>query len=46
MISVVAYSLIEEAPNDIHFFWTISGYGELFRRYLLRPNYLPIHPSR
>ena len=23
-----------------------SGYGELFRRYLLRPNYLPIHPTR
>lgn len=30
MISVVAYSLIEEAPHDIHFFWTISGYSELF----------------
>lgn len=29
MISVVAYSLIEEAPHDIHFFWTISGYNEL-----------------
>jgi MFS superfamily sulfate permease-like transporter len=29
MISVVAYSLIEEAPHDIHFFWTISGYSEL-----------------
>lgn len=30
MISVVAYSLIEEAPHDIHFFWRISGYSELF----------------
>ena len=29
MISVVAYSLIEEAPHDVRFFWTISGYGEL-----------------
>ena len=29
MISVVAYSLIEEAPHDIHFFWSISGYSEL-----------------
>lgn len=29
MISVVAYSLIEEAPHDIHFFLTISGYIEL-----------------
>ncbi|KAK4553693.1 hypothetical protein LTR86_009191 [Recurvomyces mirabilis] len=30
MISVVAYSLIEEAPHDIRFFWRISGYNELF----------------
>jgi fatty acid desaturase len=22
------------------------GYGDLFRKYLLRPNYLPIHPTR
>lgn len=29
MISVVAYSLIEEAPHDIHFFYKISGYIEL-----------------
>jgi MFS superfamily sulfate permease-like transporter len=29
MISVVAYSLIEEAPHDIRFFWSISGYIEL-----------------
>ncbi|KAF2154258.1 hypothetical protein K461DRAFT_223409 [Myriangium duriaei CBS 260.36] len=29
MISVVAYSLIEEAPHDIHFFWKISGYQDL-----------------
>lgn len=29
MISVVAYSLIEEAPHDIHFFWQIRGYSEL-----------------
>ncbi|PNS16876.1 hypothetical protein CAC42_4840 [Sphaceloma murrayae] len=29
MISVVAYSLIEEAPHDISFFWRISGYSEL-----------------
>jgi MFS superfamily sulfate permease-like transporter len=29
MISVVAYSLIEEAPHDIRFFWRIGGYIEL-----------------
>ena len=29
MISVVAYSLIEEAPHDIHFFYRISGFNEL-----------------
>ncbi|TIA12085.1 hypothetical protein D6C81_07695 [Aureobasidium pullulans] len=29
MISVVAYSLIEEAPHDIHFFYSIRGYSEL-----------------
>ena len=29
MISVVAYSLIEEAPHDIQFFWQIRGWSEL-----------------
>ena len=29
MITIVAYSLIEEAPHDIHFFYSISGYIEL-----------------
>ena len=29
MITVVAYSLIEEAPHDIRFFYQISGYNEL-----------------
>jgi MFS superfamily sulfate permease-like transporter len=29
MISVVAYSLIEEAPHDLRFFWRIGGYIEL-----------------
>lgn len=29
MISVVAYSLIEEAPHDLHFFYRISGWSEL-----------------
>ncbi|KAF1992261.1 high affinity sulfate transporter 1 [Aulographum hederae CBS 113979] len=29
MISVVAYSLLEEAPHDIHFFIRIRGYSEL-----------------
>jgi len=29
MISVVAYSLIEEAPHDLHFFYHIRGYSEL-----------------
>lgn len=29
MISVVAYSLIEEAPHDIKFFFKIRGWGEL-----------------
>jgi fatty acid desaturase len=24
--------------------FVFRGYGELFRRYLLRPNYLPVHP--
>lgn len=30
MISVVAYSLIEEAPHDIAFFFSIRAYPELF----------------
>merc|ERR1712000_67416 len=29
MISVVAYSLMEEAPHDISFFFRIRGWGEL-----------------
>lgn len=29
MISVVAYSLMEEAPHDITFFWRIRGWKEL-----------------
>lgn len=29
MISVVAWSLIEEAPHDIAFFWRIRGWSEL-----------------
>ncbi|KAF2261307.1 high affinity sulfate transporter 1 [Lojkania enalia] len=29
MISVVAYSLIEEAPHDIKFFWRIRGWSEM-----------------
>ena len=29
MITVVAYSLIEEAPADLRFFWKIGGYIEL-----------------
>jgi len=35
MISVVAYSLIEEAPHDLHFFWRISGYSELLLMVLI-----------
>lgn len=30
MISAVAWSLIEEAPHDLHFFWKIRGWSELF----------------
>ncbi|KAF2731527.1 high affinity sulfate transporter 1 [Polyplosphaeria fusca] len=30
MVSVVAYSLIEEAPHDIKFFWRVRGWSELF----------------
>lgn len=29
MISVVAYSLVEEAPSDVGFFWRIRGWSEL-----------------
>jgi MFS superfamily sulfate permease-like transporter len=29
MISVVAYSLVEECPHDIKFFWRIRGWTEL-----------------
>jgi MFS superfamily sulfate permease-like transporter len=29
MVSVVAYSLIEECPHDIKFFWKIRGWTEL-----------------
>ncbi len=35
MISVVAYSLIEEAPHDIQFFIRIRGYSELFLMFLI-----------
>lgn len=35
MISVVAYSLIEEAPHDVIFFWRISGYSELILMLLI-----------
>ncbi|RAR09733.1 high affinity sulfate transporter 1 [Stemphylium lycopersici] len=29
MVSVVAYSLVEEAPHDIKFFWKIGAWSEL-----------------
>ena len=35
MISVVAYSLIEEAPEDIRFFFKIGGWSELFLMFLI-----------
>lgn len=35
MISVVAYSLIEEAPHDIRFFIKIRGWPELFMMFLI-----------
>lgn len=35
MISVVAWSLIEEAPNDLLFFWRISGYSELLLMFVI-----------
>lgn len=35
MISVVAWSLIEEAPHDLKFFWRIRGWSELFLVFLV-----------
>ncbi|KAI9844183.1 MAG: hypothetical protein M1837_005783 [Sclerophora amabilis] len=35
MISVVAWSLIEEAPGDIMFFWRIRGWSELILMFLI-----------
>ena len=35
MISVVAWSLIEEAPHDIGFFWRIGGWAELTLMFLI-----------
>lgn len=35
MISVVAYSLVEEAPHDIKFFWKIRGWSELSLMFLI-----------
>lgn len=35
MITVVAYSLIEEAPHDIKFFIQIRGWPELFMMFLI-----------
>lgn len=35
MVSVVAYSLVEEAPHDIKFFWRIRGWSELFLMFLI-----------
>ncbi|MCJ1268583.1 hypothetical protein MMC22_008471 [Lobaria immixta] len=35
MISVVAYSLIEEAPHDIKFFLKVRGWSELFMMFLI-----------
>ena len=35
MISVVAYSLIEECPHDIKFFITIKGWSELTLMFLI-----------
>lgn len=34
VISVIGLSLIEEAPNDIMFYWRIGGYEDLFTMYL------------
>lgn len=35
MISVVAYSLVEEAPSDIRFFWRIRSWSELVLMFLI-----------
>ncbi|KAL9087472.1 MAG: hypothetical protein Q9159_003609 [Coniocarpon cinnabarinum] len=35
MISVVAWSLVEEAPHDLMFFWHIRGWAELFLVFLV-----------
>jgi high affinity sulfate transporter 1 len=35
MVSVVAYSLVEEAPHDIKFFWRIKGWSELVLMFLI-----------
>ena len=35
MISVVAWSLVEEAPADLRFFWKIRGWSELFLIFLV-----------
>ncbi|KAF2837295.1 hypothetical protein M501DRAFT_938205 [Patellaria atrata CBS 101060] len=35
MISVVAYSLVEEAPHDIEFFWRIRGWSELILMFVI-----------
>jgi MFS superfamily sulfate permease-like transporter len=35
MISVVAYSLIEECPHDIKFFWMIRGWTELSLMFII-----------
>ena len=35
MISVVAYSLLEEAPHDILFFWKIRGWSEILLMVLI-----------
>ena len=35
MISVVAWSLIEEAPDDIRFFWRLGGWSELALMFLI-----------
>ncbi|KAF2122322.1 sulfate transporter family-domain-containing protein [Lophiotrema nucula] len=35
MVSVVAYSLVEEAPHDIKFFWRIRGWAELVLMFVI-----------
>ena len=35
MISAVAWSLIEEAPDDIRFFWRLGGWSELALMFLI-----------